>query len=233
MALIDREFCHGFACSPPCRKCVKRVPRTLSFATSPDVSERSLQESALVAVSGSHFGMYWTKDVGHLDPTLQDRVVESITDRLQKDPTLVVSVLRQLSIVGQRIDIERSSRWVDSLRLMAETVENRVMPLLHSNLEKIRAESRILRPARWCRLAQRFTREFLVMLIDGLRGRAAQIYQIVVGQVLLRDQGFEVAQSRQAVETARASLLQYLKKRWINVRALQGSISSKSGVSRS
>ncbi|ETS60022.1 hypothetical protein PaG_06013 [Moesziomyces aphidis] len=31
-ALIDREFCHAFACAPPCRKCLKRVPRALAFA---------------------------------------------------------------------------------------------------------------------------------------------------------------------------------------------------------
>ncbi|KAJ1018917.1 hypothetical protein NDA16_004720 [Ustilago loliicola] len=222
-ALIDREFCHGFTCSPPCRKCVKRVPRTLAFATSPDVSEQALQEPAIAAVSGPHFGMYWAKDVGNLDPLLQDRIVDAITSRLTSDPTSVVSVLRQLSIVGQRIDTERSSRWVESLRLMAETVENRLMPVLHANLEKI-----VQSPA-WANLLDGIgslgdvLEKSLVMLIDGLtEPRAAQIYQILVGQVLLREQGFEVPQSRQAVENARASVLRYLKKRWINVRALGG-----------
>ncbi|CBQ73635.1 conserved hypothetical protein [Sporisorium reilianum SRZ2] len=222
-ALIDREFCHGFVCSPPCRKCVRRVPRTLAFATSPDVSEPALQEPAMAAISGAHFGMYWAKDVGNLDPMLQDRIVDSISNRLAQDPTLAVSVLRQLSIVGQRIDTERSSRWVESLRLMAETVENRVMPLLHANLDKI-----VQSPA-WSDLLDGVgslgdvLEKCLVMLIDGLtEARAAQVYQTLVGQVLLREQGFEVAQSRQAVETARGSILRYLQKRWINVRALAG-----------
>ncbi|TKY84813.1 hypothetical protein EX895_005893 [Sporisorium graminicola] len=221
--LIEREFCHGFVCSPPCRKCVRRVPRTLAFATSPDVSEQTLQESAIAAVSGAHFGMYWAKDVGNLDPMLQDRIVDSISDRLNQDPTLVVSVLRQLSIVGQRIDTERSSRWVESLRLMAETVENRVMPILHTNLDKI------VQSAAWSDLLDGIgslgdvLEKCLVMLIDGLtESRAGQVYQTLVGQVLLREQGFEVAQSRQAVETARGSILRYLQKRWINVRALAG-----------
>ncbi|SOV02126.1 uncharacterized protein UDID_05037 [Ustilago sp. UG-2017a] len=222
-ALIDREFCHGFTCSPPCRKCAKRVPRTLAFATYPDVSEQALQEPAIAAVSGPHFGMYWAKDVGNLDPMLQDQIVDAISTRLTQDPTLVVTVLRQLSIVGQRIDTERSSRWVESLRLMAETVENRLMPILHANLEKI-----VQSPA-WSDLLDGVgslddvLEKSLVMLIDGLtEARVAQIYQILVGQVLLREQGFEVPQSRQAVENARASILRYLKKRWINVRALGG-----------
>lgn len=223
VALIDREFCHGFVCSPPCRKCVRRVPRTLVFATSPDVSEQALQDPAIAAVSGPHFGMYWAKDVGNLDPMLQDRIVDLISERLTRDPTLVVSVLRQLSIVGQRIDTERSSRWVESLRLMAETVENRVMPVLHANLDKI------VQSAAWSDLLDGVgslgdvLEKCLVMLIDGLtEARAAQVYQTLVGQVLLREQGFEVPQSRQAVETARGSILRYLQKRWINVRALAG-----------
>ncbi len=223
VALIDREFCHGFICSPPCRKCVKRVPRTLAFATSPDVSEPALQDPAIAAVSGPHFGMYWAKEVGNLDPMLQDRIVDSITSSLENDPALVVSVLRQLSIVGQRIDTERSSRWVESLRLMAETVENRLMPLLHSNLETI------VTSQAWSDLLDGVgslgdvLEKSLVMLVDGVtEARAAQVYQILVGQVLLREQGFEVSQSRQAVENARASILRYLKRRWINVRALGG-----------
>lgn len=223
VALIDREFCHGFGCSPPCRKCVKRVPRTLAFATSPDVSEQALQEPAIGAVSGPHFGMYWGKDVGNLDPMLQDRIVDAISDRLKQDPTLVVSVLRQLCIVGQKIDTERSSRWVESLRLMAETVENRLMSILHDNL------TTIVQSQAWSDLLDGVgslsdvLEKSLVMLIDGLtEARAAQTYQTLVGQVLLREQGFEVLQSRQAVENARASILRYLKKRWINVRALAG-----------
>ena len=224
VALIDREFCHGFTCAPqPCRKCIKRVPRTLAFATSPDVSEPALQDPAIAAVSGPHFGMYWAKDVGHLDPMLQDRIVDAISDRLTADPTLAVSVLRQLSIVGQRIDTERSSRWVEALRLMAETVENRLMPILHNNL------AQIVLSQPWSDLLDGVgslgdvLEKCLVMLIDGLtEARAAQVYQILVGQVLLREQGFEVAASRQAVENARASILRYLMKRWINVRALGG-----------
>ncbi|SPO26707.1 uncharacterized protein UTRI_04014_B [Ustilago trichophora] len=225
VALIDREFCHGFNCASPqpCRKCIKRVPRTLAFATSPDVSEQALQEPAIAAVSGPHFGMYWGKDVGNLDPMLQDRIVDSVSDRLTSDPTLVVSVLRQLSIVGQRIDTERSTRWVESLRLMAETVENRLMPILHKHLEQI------VTSQSWSDLLDGVgslgdvLEKCLVMLIDGLtEARAAQIYQILVGQVLLREQGFQVASSRQAVENARRSILRYLKKRWINIRALAG-----------
>lgn len=223
VALIDREFCHGFVCSPPCRKCVKRVPRTLHFATSPDVSEPALQEPAIAAVSGTHFGMYWAKDVGNLDPAIQDRIVDNISTRLTHDPAEIVLVLRQLSIVGQRIDTERSSRWVESLRVMAETVETRFVPLLHANLE------RIVQSQPWSDLLDGVgslgdvLEKALVMLIDGLtEAKAAQVYQTLVGQVLLREQGFEVAQSRHAVENARTSILRYLKKRWINVRALAG-----------
>nr|CDI54056.1 conserved hypothetical protein [Melanopsichium pennsylvanicum 4] len=224
VALIDREFCHGFHCSPqPCRKCLKRVPRTLAFASSPDVSESALLEPALGAVSGESFGMYWGKDIGQLDVMLQDRIVDSVSTRLQTDPTQVVAVLRQLSIVGQKIDTERSSRWVESLRLMAETVENRLLPVLNANLDKI------VQSKPWSDLLDGVgslgdvLEKCLVMLIDRLtESKAAKVYQTLVGQVLLREQGFEMAASRSAVENARASILRYLKKRWINVRALRG-----------
>lgn len=223
VALIERDLCHSFTCSPPCRKCIKRVPRTLAFSVAPDVSESDLLEAAICAVAGPHFGLYWAKEVGNLDPILQNSIVGKVTARLDRDPACIVSVLRQLAIVGQKIDIERASPWVESLRSMAELTEAKVAEVLHANVEQIFISKA------WSDLLDGIgnlgdvLEKCLVLLLDGLtEANAAKLYESLVGQVLLRSEGIEIESYRQAVENTRASILRYLKKRWVNIRALSG-----------
>ncbi|KAE8231903.1 hypothetical protein CF326_g3079 [Tilletia indica] len=222
-ALIAKQFCHEFACSPPCKSCIKRVPRTLAFTCSPDVNEPHLGGRARAAVSGEHFGAYWGKEIGNLDYTARGAIVADTCARVESNPALLVPTLRQLSIVGTKIDTERSSKWVDALRWMCESVEGRLRDLLEAQFEVIVAS------AEWNQLLEgvTFMRDVLdkalVMLIDGLNERrAAKIYQVLVGTVLLREDGFAVDTIRQAIEDGRGGVLRFIKRRWIGIRAFAG-----------
>ncbi|SPO41193.1 uncharacterized protein PSFLO_06675 [Pseudozyma flocculosa] len=222
-AMIAQDFCHNFACSPPCRKCLKRVPRTLAFASSVDVADADLAGMAVNAITGRDFGLYWAKEVGNLHPTLRDDIVGLVCERVESRPREIISVLRQLSIVGRRIDTERASRWVEALRSMSEIIEARLLLVIRTRFDEI------VKSQEWADLINGVGQlgdvleKSLVMLVDSLtEARAAHTYQTLVGQVLLRDDGFEVETSKQAVEDARGGVLRYLKRRWINVRALGG-----------
>ncbi|KAK0548505.1 hypothetical protein OC846_004454 [Tilletia horrida] len=222
-ALITKQFCHDFSCSPPCKSCVKRVPRTLAFTCCPDVSEPRLRSSALAAVAGEHFGAYWAKEVGNLDYTARGAIVADLCARVESNPALMVPTLRQLSIVGAKIDTERTSKWIEALRWMCESVEGRLRDLLEAQFEVIVASPE------WTQLLDgvTFMRDVLdkalVMLVDGLNERrAAKIYQILVGTVLLREDGFAVDSIRQAIEDGRSGILRFLKRRWIGIRSLAG-----------
>ncbi|CAD6949928.1 unnamed protein product [Tilletia controversa] len=222
-ALIAKQFCHEFACSPPCKSCIKRVPRTLAFTCSPDVNEPHLGGRARAAVAGEHFGVYWGKEVGNLDYTARGAIVADTCARVENNPALMIPTLRQLSIIGTKIDTERTSKWVDALRWMCESVEGRLRDLLEAQFEVVVAS------AEWIQLLDgvTFMRDVLdkalVMLIDGLNERrAAKIYQVLVGTVLLREEGFAVDTIRQAIEDGRGGVLRFIKRRWIGIRAFAG-----------
>ncbi|KAN0065193.1 hypothetical protein ACQY0O_001690 [Thecaphora frezii] len=222
-SLIAQDFCHNFSCSPPCRKCLKRVPRTLAFASSVDVSDADLAGMAMSAITGPNFGLYWGKEVGNLHPTLRNDIVNLISEKVESRPPQIISVLRQLSIVGRRIDTERASKWVDALRSTSERIEARLLLVIGTRFEEI------IKSPEWADLIDGvgqlgdILEKSLVMLADSLtEARAAQVYQLLVGQVLLREEGFEIVRSKQAIEDARGGILRYLKRRWINVRALGG-----------
>ena len=223
VAIIAQDFCHKFACSPPCRKCLRRVPRALAFATSPDVCDGSLASMAMEPLSGPDFGAFWGKEVGNLNSSLRNSLVNIVCEKVERRPALFTSVLCQLSIVGRRVDTERATKWVEALRAMSETIESRLLLVLREHF------AQIIESQDWTNLLTGTTaygdvlEKGLVMLVDGLTERtAATTYQILVGQVLLREDGIELASARQAVEDARAGILRYLKKRWINVRTLSG-----------
>lgn len=220
-SLIANDFCHGFRCWPPCKTCVKRVPRTLAFACAPDVVDAYLKTLAIDAVSGLSFGIYWSKDVGNLDQTTRASIVSNIKSRIDQHPGHIVSALRQLSIVGTRIDMERSSRWVDSLRLMCESVESHIAAKLGADLEVL------IKTEEWMELVEGvgFNNDVLeralIILVDGLNERrAASIYQTLVGQVLLREEGLPSESIREILEEARGGIIRYLKRRWVSARAL-------------
>ncbi|PWN49481.1 hypothetical protein IE53DRAFT_369725 [Violaceomyces palustris] len=222
-ALIAQDFCHDFDCPTPCRKCLKRVPRVLAFASSPDVADKHLAMSARRAVSGEHFGGYWAKEVGNLDPGLRSGLVSDVLARAESEPSTMIAILRQLSIVGRRIDIERSSRWVDNLRWMCETIEARLTPLLETNLDKVVGSQEWQGLVEGVGFSGDILQKSLVMLVDGLNeSRAAKVYQTLVGHVLLKEEGAPTGEARQSIEDARSGILRYLKRRWVGVRAQSG-----------
>ncbi|UZJ52185.1 hypothetical protein CBS101457_001505 [Exobasidium rhododendri] len=222
-SLIIQDFCHGFTCSPPCKTCVKRVPRTLAFVSCPDVNDAHLQGLARNAVSGDDFGHYWSKEVGNLDYAIRGALVSDLCSRIDARPGYAIYALRQLSMIGTRIDTERSHRWVDAVRWMCESVESHICVIMETKLPEV-VQSR-----EWNGLVDGvgflndILEKCLSIIVDGLtEKRAAKVYEVVVGQVLLREDGLPSNDLVVMVEKARRAIIFYLRKRWVNIRANAG-----------
>jgi hypothetical protein len=222
-SLINHDFCHEFACSPPCKTCIKRVPRTLTFVSSPDVNDAHLQALARSAISGPDFGSYWSKEVGLLDYTVRGALVSDVCAKIDANPGYAILALRQLSMIGTRIDIERNSRWVDAIRWMCESIESHIRVIMEARLPDVIASRE------WDQLIQGFgflndvLEKALSIIVDGLtEKRAAKVYEVIVGQILLREDQPPSRIIIDLVEEARKSIVSYISKRWVNVRANAG-----------
>jgi len=222
-SLITHDFCHRFACSPPCKTCIKRIPRTLAFVSSPDVNDAHLQALARNTISGPDFGSFWSKEVGLLEYTVRGVLVSDVCAKIDANPGYSIHTLRQLSMIGTKIDVERSSRWVDAIRWMCESVESHICAIMEARLPDVIASRE------WDQLIQGFgflddvLEKVLSIIIDGLtEKRAAKVYEIIVGQILLREDQPPSRAIGDLVEEARKAIVSYLSKRWISVRANAG-----------
>ncbi|PWN29914.1 hypothetical protein BDZ90DRAFT_228960 [Jaminaea rosea] len=228
-SMIFNDFCHKFVCgastaSPPCTTCVKRVPRTLAFAASPDVADATLRAAGLKAVGGLHFGAYWSREVGAMDPSLRSKIVAQIKARLNREAGSVVPVLSQLLRVERMLEGERSSKWTDNLRAMLEAIAEHAKQALLGNLEEVVASSEWDGMIEGVGLLTDVLERLLSIITSSLAERnAAQVYSVLVAQVLLKgEEGMSPGPMRDQVELARQDVLSFLRKRWVNVRANAG-----------
>jgi hypothetical protein len=222
-SLIAEDFCHGFACSPPCKTCVRRVPRTMSFVTRADVSDFRLRQQVQDALAGTHFGHYWWKEVGNLDAEARQSIVAQVCTNLNERPEFYLIAVRQLSIVGSRMDLERSSSWVISLRAMCEAIRTQLCANISARFEAIVASQQWSSLVAEVGFSNDVFETVLTTLLDNLKEvHAAKNYETLVGGILLQEEHPPPTQILQLCEEARACIIAYIKKRWINVRLAGG-----------
>ncbi|MCO5590003.1 hypothetical protein L7F22_043972 [Adiantum nelumboides] len=222
-SLIAQDFCHGFTCSPPCKTCTKRVPRTLSFVSRPDVNDLHLHSLAQSAITGEHFGTYWSKEVGNLDYTVRGSLVSELCAKIDRRPGFIVTTLRQLAIVGARIDVERSTSWVESLRWMCEAVQGHISTVMSEAFQDVVYSKEWRDLVDGVGFMNDVLETALTVFLDNVEERtAARNYEVLVGQVLLSEDKTPSNDVVVLVEEARNSLIQYIRKRWVNIRSVGG-----------
>lgn len=222
-SLIAQDFCHGFACSPPCKTCTKRVPRTLSFVSRPDVNDLHLHSLAQSAITGEYFGTYWSKEVGNLDYAVRGSLVSELCAKIDRQPGFIVTTLRQLAIVGARIDVERSTSWVESLRWMCEAVQGHISTVMSESFQDVVCSKEWRDLVDGVGFMNDVLETALTVFLDNIEERtAARNYEVLVGQVLLSEEKAPSSDVAMLVEEARNSLIQYIRKRWVNIRSVGG-----------
>ena len=116
-----------------CRKCVKRIPRLLRFATSPDVSSKDLE-----SLTKEYVIRGWSeclgKDVALLDERLRDEVLDAIVERINFRS--VVSGIRGLLTARRRLEQEGKpgDEWYDDIEDFLDVIAERTVEVMTGNL---------------------------------------------------------------------------------------------------
>lgn len=220
-SMILHDFCHTFTCSPPCKTCVKRVPRTLAFSCAPDVSNATLRTAALKAVTGPYFAAYWGREVGTMDQNLRDKILAQLRHRIAKQDGFAIEAITQTSRVSRMLESERANKWSESLRGMIDDVEAQIQQRLVSDLEAICESKAWNNLIDGVGLLADVLRRCLELLVAGIdEARAPDAYQVLVGKVLLKgEDGLPAGRERDEVEEARQKLLKFLGKRWVSAKS--------------
>lgn len=219
-SIIYNDFCHRFLCPGPCSTCLRRVPRTLAFAVAPDVADATLRRRALEAVAGPHFASYWGREVGSMAPTAQDKIVAIVLGRIDREAGAVVPVIEQILRLRRRLDAERSIKWTDALRAMATSIEEHVQRKWLQNYLKIVATEECQNALDGIGLLTDVIERSLQLLVDGMsESQAPSIYAVLSRQMLQRgEEGLPAGPIRDLVEKAKASVVQYMSRRLLNLQ---------------
>lgn len=119
--------CKARACR--CRKCVKRIPRLLRFATSPDVNS-----GPLIHLSKEYVIRGWSeclgKDIALLEDHVRDQVIDEIMEQVA--PTNIVSTVQGLLTCRQRLEKEgkATDEWVDEVEDILDMIAERAVQVM-------------------------------------------------------------------------------------------------------
>jgi hypothetical protein len=119
-----------------CRKCVKRVPRLLRFATSPDVASKQLE-----SLTKEYVVRGWSeclgKDVAMLDERIRDEVVDAIIDRITFQS--VVTSVRGLLVARRRLeqDGKPGDEWFDDIEDVLDIIAERIVEVMTGDFGKV------------------------------------------------------------------------------------------------
>jgi hypothetical protein len=119
-----------------CRKCVKRVPRLLRFATSPDVASKQLE-----SLTKEYVVRGWSeclgKDVAMLDERIRDEVVDAIIDRITFQS--VVTSVSGLLVARRRLeqDGKPGDEWFDDIEDVLDIIAERIVEVMTSDFGKV------------------------------------------------------------------------------------------------
>lgn len=210
------RMCHSFR--DVCKSCVGRIGRVYAFSVAPDVQSKRLQEATRKPTVDA-FGEVWCKEIGELDYDRQTKLVELICTGI--DPNTTVDVIRNSKRLKERIASERS-QWADHLLSMLEPIDARVATVLRKKFPAVVTSKAFQDLLEGVGFSNDVLERLLNILTETLSEEtAAETYQVLVGQVLLRDQGIPM-DARARVEDARAAILKYLKTKWVAVKSYNG-----------
>jgi hypothetical protein len=150
------EFAHGIAWDSSsaswgqkvracrCRKCLKRIPRLLRFATSPDVYSTGLK-----ALTMDYVVRGWSeclgKDIAMLQEDVRDDVTDQILNRIS--PQTIIDTIRGLLIARKRLESEGKSGqdWFDEMEDILDMIAEKTVQVMTSDLDKVFASKDALK----------------------------------------------------------------------------------------
>ncbi|MBW0497728.1 hypothetical protein O181_037443 [Austropuccinia psidii MF-1] len=210
------DMCHNF--KDICKACISRIGRVYAFALAPDVASKRLEKAAEPSVV-KHFSLIWNQAIGQLHYEAQARLVDLV--RMTIDPNTVIDAIRGSKRLKDRLADERSD-WSDHLLSMLEPIDETVGLILQQKFPAVVTSKGFLDLLVGFGFSNDILEKALVIMVEKLtQETAAETYQVLAGQVLLREDGLPM-DARVIVEDARMGVLKYLKSHWTGVRQLNG-----------
>ncbi|WAQ82525.1 hypothetical protein PtA15_2A842 [Puccinia triticina] len=210
------DMCHNFR--DTCKSCISRIGRVYAFALALDVASKRLEKAAEPFVV-LQFGALWNKAIGELHYEAQTHLVDLVCFSI--DPNTVIGAIQGSKRLKDRLANERSD-WADHLLAMLEPVDEQIGVVLQQKFPAVVTSKGFLDLLVGVGFSNDVLEKALVLMVQKLTDEnAAETYQVLVGQVLLREDGLPM-DARVIVEDAKASVLKYIKSHWTTVRALNG-----------
>ncbi|PLW17541.1 hypothetical protein PCANC_08028 [Puccinia coronata f. sp. avenae] len=210
------EMCHNF--KDTCKSCISRIGRVYAFSLALDVASKRLEKAAEPFVV-QHFGLIWNKAIGELHYEAQTHVVDLVC--LSIDPNTVIGAIQNSKRLKDRLANERSD-WADHLLSMLEPVDEQIGVVLQQKFPAVVTAKGFLDLLVGVGFSNDVLEKALITMVQKLTDEsAAETYQVLVGQVLLREDGLPM-DARVIVEDAKAGVLRYIRSHWTTIRALNG-----------
>lgn len=209
------DMCHGFrAC---CKTCRSRAVRTYAFAIAPEVNAKYLQAQAKSIVL-DHFGELWGREVGNLPYTTQkDLLVDKCS---RTNASNAADAMRGIMRIRSRLAGERNASWADHIRSMLVPLEDRIKHFLKADFAEMAVSRPFIDLVEGIGFSNDVLEKLLALLVESLSEKnAAGIYEVLVGKLLLREEGIAM-DTRARLEDARQDILKYIKARWVGVKGL-------------
>ena len=210
------DMCHSFrGC---CRTCRMRSARVLSFSVEPDVSCAALMKPSKHVIL-SHFGETWGKEVGELPYEVQKNLIVELCQRTTASDA--VTATKGISAIRTRLADLRTP-WTDHIRSMLTPLEDRIRHFLLVDFSGVASSADFLALLDGIGFSNDLLESILQMMASCQNERmVAKNYEVLVGKVLLREEGMTM-DAKARVEETQKVLLAYIKKRWINIRSSGG-----------
>lgn len=127
-----------------CRKCLKRIPRLLRFATSPDVSSTGLK-----ALTMDYVVRGWSECLGKDTALLPEDVRDEVTDQIlnKVTPLTIIDTVRDLLVARKRLESEGKpgEEWFDEMEDILDMIAEKAVQVMTTDLDKVFASKDALK----------------------------------------------------------------------------------------
>lgn len=207
------DMCHSYkGCDRACRR---RSARVFAFALASDVNSTKLQALSRPVVI-NHFGDAWDEEIGQLSYDQQKSLLTDLCTRTTAETA--TSAFTGICRLRSRLANERQP-WADHIRAMLLPLQDRVTYIIRTNLSELVISPAFVALIDGVGFAYDVLEKLLELVVVSLtESTAPATYEVLVGKVLLREDGLHV-DARARVEDARKAIIEYLRKRWINARS--------------
>ncbi|KAF8320431.1 hypothetical protein DL93DRAFT_2052982 [Clavulina sp. PMI_390] len=223
-----------------CKTCVRRAPRILEFALADDVKNPVLERGARRALVGL-FGEGWaTPEFAALPVKARTNALRGVQARTTPPNVFPLLFAAQAALTKLTTSVEKGTLeqpMAESIRELVLAARNKIDEVLCAHLDEA------LEQEEWLALLENDGAGFndtdqVALIMSSIKrgltdSNAPMVYQHVVNLILLRSQTnpatgetapvlSSISPIRKATEQCRLDILKWLRKRWLNVRNLNG-----------